>query len=166
MAHSGNNLGNLAFRYPADLLIDAEKYCIPCSAKRSDLPSDIKALVIPAANLNNATAKLHDLARTVREFDLPCILIGIGAQAERENLPPNFDQSVIDFLNEVSARTPFIGLCGDYTKQMTDRFGISNTRVLGFPSILINPDHGLGLKLAGKIKAGLSEGPYFFTLLA
>jgi hypothetical protein len=162
MAHSGNNLGNLAFWYAADLLIDAEKHCMPWSAKRSSLPADIKALVIPAANFINATVKLHDLARTVREFDLPCILIGIGAQAERENLPPKVDQSVIDFLNEVSARTPFIGLRGDYTKQMTDGFGISNTRVLGCPSILINPDPNLGQKIEAKIKAGLPDGPYVF----
>ena len=162
MAHSGNNLGNMAFWYASDLLIDAEKYCIPWSAKRSDLPADIKALVIPAANFINATAKLHELTRMVREFDLPCILIGIGAQAERENLPPKVDQSVIDFLKEVSVRTPFIGLRGEYTKQMTDGFGIENTRVLGCPSILINPDLKLGRKIEAKIQDGLPDGPYVF----
>ncbi|GAA0576298.1 polysaccharide pyruvyl transferase family protein [Craurococcus roseus] len=158
MRQTGLNIGNLAFWYGARLLFDAELHLVGWHTKPNQVPADVSALVIPAANFINESADLSQLAELVRGLDRPVFLLGIGAQAESEDRPPQVKQGVIDFLKEVSARTPTICVRGEFTARVCEQLGITRTTVLGCPSILINPRHDLGRELARRISA-LSAGP-------
>lgn len=158
MHQTGHNVGNLAFWYAAHLLFDADLHLVGWHTKASQVPADVAALVIPAANFINETADLSRLAALVRDLDRPVFLLGIGAQAETEDRPPKVKPGVIEFLYEVSRRTPNICVRGDFTAKICDGFGIKNTIVLGCPSILINPSAHLGQELARRI-AEIPDGP-------
>lgn len=160
MEATGHNIGNMAFWYASDLLVDAEKVLVSWDTKASRLPKDIGGVVIPAANFINPTAKLDGLATLVRDLDVPVLLLGIGAQAEREDKPPERNDSVVRFLEEVSKRTHKICVRGDFSAKVCADLGITNTAVLGCPSILINPSQTLGETIERRIGETLDVGPY------
>jgi hypothetical protein len=160
MHHTGHNVGNMAFWYAANMLVDAECHLVGRSTRARDVPSDVKAFVIPAANFLNKDADLTQLADLVRELDRPCLVFGLGAQAEAENAPPALKPGTVSFLQEVSKRAPTIGIRGEFTRSLCGTHGIDNTTVLGCPSILINPHRDLGRRLQAKIDALTGEGPF------
>lgn len=147
MKESGWNLGNMAFWYATRLILDNEAIFIDWSTKASSLPNDVGALVIPAANFLNETADLTNLANLVKELNKPVLLWGIGAQSESEKRFPKLKRGVVDFLKEVSLRTPHICVRGDYSEAVCRHYGIRNIKVLGCPSILIGNDPFLGQKI-------------------
>jgi hypothetical protein len=160
MHHTGHNLGNMAFWYAARMLVDAECHLVGRSTRAGDVPKDVRAFVIPAANFLNAGADLTQLADLVRELDRPCLVLGLGAQAEAEHQPPELKPGTLAFLQEVAKRTPSLGIRGQFTQKLCGAHGVANTTVLGCPSILINPARDLGRRLKARIDALTDEGPY------
>ena len=158
MRQTGENIGNLAFWNAARLLFDAEPHLVGWHTRKDEIPADVAALVIPAANFIHGDITLTPLVKLVRTLDRPVFLLGIGAQAEREDEPPAPGPGVLEFLQEVSARTPTICVRGEFTRQICEGLGIGNTEVLGCPSILTNPDPNLGRTLAARI-ARVGDGP-------
>jgi hypothetical protein len=158
MRNCGNNLGNLAFWYCTTKLIDEKMCFISWDTKTSELPPDTKAIVIPAANFLNEYSNLSLLTRLVQEVDLPCVLIGIGAQSETFDHYPALHESTIQFMHEVSKRTSWIGVRGEYSRHVCESIGIANTIALGCPSILINPEKNMGVTIAEKFRQ-FDDGP-------
>jgi hypothetical protein len=160
MHHTGHNVGNMAFWYAARMLIDAECHLVGRSTRAKDVPDDVRAFVIPAANFLNKGADLTQLAELVRELDRPCLVLGLGAQAESKDAPPELKPGTLDFLREVAKRTPSLGIRGEFTKGLCGTLGVENTTVLGCPSILINPARDLGRRLQRRIDALTEDGPF------
>jgi hypothetical protein len=160
MHHTGHNVGNMAFWYAAQMLIDAECHLVGRNTRAKDVPDDVRAFVIPAANFLNKGADLAPLANLVRELDRPCLVLGLGAQAESTDQPPELRPGTLDFLKEVSRRTPSLGIRGTFTQKLCGTLGVENTTVLGCPSILINPTRDLGQRLKRKIEALTESGPF------
>jgi hypothetical protein len=160
MHHTGHNVGNMAFWYAARMLLDAECHLVGRNTRAKDVPSDVKAFVIPAANFLNKSADLSPLAELVRDLDRPCLVLGLGAQAERQDEALQLKPGTVDFLKEVSKRSPSIGIRGTFTQQLCGTLGVENTTVLGCPSILINPARDLGQRLKRKIDALTEDGPF------
>jgi hypothetical protein len=164
MHQTGHNIGNLAFWYAARLLFDAEEvHLVGRRARPSDVPRGVDVFVIPAANFINATADLSQVVDLVRGIDRPCVVIGLGAQAESEAEPPEVQPATLEFLREASRRAPVICVRGAFTETVCRRFGVENTTVLGCPSVLINSDPELGARLQRRIEALTREdapGPY------
>jgi hypothetical protein len=160
MHHTGHNVGNMAFWYAAHMLIDAECHLVGRNTRAKDVPDDVRAFVIPAANFLNAGADLSPLADLVRELDRPCLVLGLGAQAESADRPPELRPGTVAFLQEVAKRTPSLGIRGTFTKQLCGALGVENTTVLGCPSILVNPARDLGQRLKRKIECLTEDGPF------
>ncbi|MGK7870689.1 polysaccharide pyruvyl transferase family protein [Falsiroseomonas sp. E2-1-a20] len=160
MHHTGHNVGNMAFWYAARMLIDAECHLVGRNTRARDVPDDVRAFVIPAANFLNKGADLGQLAELVRELDRPCLVLGLGAQAEKTEEPPVLQPGTVSFLREVAKRTPSIGIRGAFTQHLCGTHGVDNTTILGCPSILINPARDLGQRLQRKIDALTDEGPF------
>jgi hypothetical protein len=160
MHHTGHNVGNMAFWYASKLLVEAECHLVGRSTRARDVPADVQAFIIPAANFLNSNADLSQLAQLVRDLDRPCLVFGLGAQAEAENAPPTLKPGTADFLKEVARRTPTVGIRGEFTRSVCAANGVENTTVLGCPSILINPHRDLGQRLKAKIDAMGDEGPF------
>ena len=153
MHYAGHNIGNFAFWNAARKLFDAETVCVPFGVAGTKLPRDIDFFVVPAANFLNATADLGWLADLIVAVDKPCIVIGLGAQSESEGDMPTLKEGTIRFLREASQRTPFLGLRGEFTRQVCAHYGVTNVRVLGCPSIFTNGDR----KMAERVAAGWDQ---------
>jgi Polysaccharide pyruvyl transferase len=162
LAATGGNIGNLAFWYAARLLFDADEvHLISRDTRPEAVPASVEVLVIPAANFLNAGADLARLAALVRALDRPCLVLGLGAQAESETAPPELKPGTIDFLREVARLSPSVHVRGAFTQEFCRTLGVENTTVLGCPSLLINPDHGLGALIETRIAAlAGGSGPY------
>lgn len=147
MHYSGHNIGNFAFWNAARKLFDAETTCIPFGATEKRLPKDTDFIVIPAANFLNDTADLGWLADLLIAADKPCVVVGLGAQSDKEERLPVLKDGTIRFLQEASKRTPFLGLRGPFTELVCAQHGITNVKVLGCPSVFTNGDRKLAERI-------------------
>ncbi|RAI44992.1 polysaccharide pyruvyl transferase family protein [Rhodoplanes roseus] len=152
MRVTGRNVGNLAFWYTARRLFDEEVTFIPWKTAGTSLPKGLKAFVIPAANFIGTHSNLAPITEIVRELDLPVAIFGLGAQSERDDVIPPVSENVKEFLVEVSSRTPFVGVRGDYSAKVCRALGADNVEILGCPSVLMNSDRNLGKTVATKMK--------------
>jgi hypothetical protein len=159
---TGGNIGNLAFWHAARLLFDADEvHLISRDTRPEAVPASVEVVVIPAANFLHADADLGRLAALVRALDRPCVVLGLGAQAESEEAPPTLKPGTLDFLREVSRLSPSVYVRGQFTQDFCRSLGVENTTVLGCPSLLINPDMQLGVTIEARIAAlAGGSGPY------
>ena len=159
---TGGNAGNLALWHAARLLFDAEEIQLISRDTRPEAVSpNVEVVVIPAANFLHAGADLGGMAALVRAINRPCLVVGLGAQAESETAAPKLKTGTLDFLREVSRLSPSIYLRGEFSRNFCSDLGVENTTVLGCPSVLINPDPRLGARIEAGIAAldGVS-GPF------
>lgn len=151
---TGGNAGNLAFWHAARLLFDAEEVQLVSRDTRAcDVAASVEVFVIPAANFLHAGADLARLAELVRALSRPCLVVGLGAQAESEAAPPTLKPGTLDFLREVSRLAPNICVRGTFSRDFCAALGVHNTTVLGCPSVLVNPDARLGERIETEIAA-------------
>ncbi|WP_444888130.1 polysaccharide pyruvyl transferase family protein [Microbulbifer sp. JMSA008] len=157
MANTGQNTGNLAFWFSARRLFDHDVVPFRWNENPQKLRQKIDLIFIPAANFLSEQNDLSILANLIKECDLPCLIFGLGAQSESENIIPKLKSGTVDFLNEVSSRTPFIGVRGDFTEKVCRRYGVDNVKVVGCPSIFINGDRELGFRLEKRFLEPISK---------
>ncbi|GGC50078.1 polysaccharide pyruvyl transferase [Siccirubricoccus deserti] len=148
MHYSGHNIGNFAFWNGARKLFDADMTCIPFGATEKHLPRDIDFFVIPAANFLNTTSDLGWLANLIVKIDRPCVVVGLGAQSEKEDQIPVLKEGTIRFLQEAARRTPFLAVRGPFTEKVCAHYGVTNVKVLGCPSIFTNGDRTMAERIA------------------
>lgn len=157
---TGGNTGNLAFWYAARLLFEAEEIqLISRDTRPRAVPASVEVVVIPAANFLHAGADLGRLAELIRAIGRPCLVVGLGAQAEQEAAPPRLTTGTLDFLTEAARLSPSLCVRGTFTQEFCRSLGVENTTVLGCPSLLINPDPRLGAKMEERIAALPAAGP-------
>ena len=149
MSNTGRNTGNLAFWYATRRLFADDIEPVSWSTK---VHPKYKAIVIPAANFIGPHANLSPLIRVLECTDAPVVIVGLGAQSESESVMPKVPEATVRFLELVSARTPFMGIRGEYSGWVSEQLGIKNFRVLGCPSVLISPDKALGAKIEQRIR--------------
>lgn len=157
---TGGNAGNLAFWHAARLLFDAAEVTMISRDTRAEaVPASVEVVVIPAANFLHAGAELGRLAELLRALDRPCLVLGLGVQAEAEAAPPHLSAGTRDFLSEAARRAPTLCVRGEYTRGFCESLGVANVAALGCPSLLINPGPRMGEGIEARI-AGLPEaGP-------
>ena len=149
---TGGNVGNLAFWHAARLLFDASAVqLISRDTRPSAVAADVEVVVIPAANFLHGGADLGQMAELIRALDRPCLVMGLGAQAEKEDAPPVLKPGTEDFLREVARLSPSLLVRGAFTQAFCRSLGVGNTTVLGCPSLLIHPDLALGAKIEARI---------------
>ena len=158
----GENSGNLLFQHAVGKIL-AGPLSYP---SRADLQDSAKAavthIVFPAANHLRLGANWSGMNKIFDDSSAKIIVLGLGAQA------PDLDggRAAIDTLTadpgvralgDVLARkAAFVGLRGHFSQQVSRRLGIAKIDVLGCPSLFINPDAELGLKIAKRL-AGLRD---------
>lgn len=138
----GYNTGNMIFQYAMWETIKSPKILINVENPNAFfVKKNANVLVIPAANQINPEFQMSAFADAIEEIDLPCLAIGLGAQASNIDVPIEslqFPDSVIRFAKALSYRTDKIGIRGEYTKKVLKSLGIENTVICGCPSQMIN----------------------------
>jgi Polysaccharide pyruvyl transferase len=160
LAATGGNTGNLAFQYAV-----ASHLAGPVSIISFDTPvSEIRAagniIVLPLANQLGKHTDLGNLATKLEEIDLPIVGIGLGAQANSNNIDIELTSGTERWLRTIvrlsPSEQPNLGVRGRYTMAQLSRFNSSDAAVItGCPSNFIN----LGADIASRIDIGFRRHP-------
>lgn len=155
----GENLGNLAFWHASQLFFDNSYSFVGWDGKINHInfKKKINLLLFPAANWLNEKSDLSCLAELIRTFNVPCIIFGLGSQSDSENEIPRLKHGTIDFLTEISKRTPLLFLRGEFTKKVCEHYGVTNTVTTGCPTLLINNDRNLGKTIENKFSLPINN---------
>lgn len=144
MKSSGYNIGNWAFWNATYNLVNKNAILISGHPKAEDFINKIDILIISAANWLQPRYDFSWLADFIAEIDKPCIMIGLGAQSHNEDIIHPLSEGTVRMLQEVSSRTPYIGVRGEYTKKVCLQNNINNVKVMGCPSLFTNSSPTLG----------------------
>lgn len=157
LAQCGHNTGNLLFHYAVPRLIEAPVERFGWDSNPRVVREACDTLVIPEANAINPQRSYEARAAFLRDVDLPCIVLGLGAQApaigDRITLQPGTNE----YLHELSTRSVTLGVRGEYTVDVLAGMGITNTVVTGCPSNLIDLDPSLPDRLKARSIGPLSR---------
>lgn len=139
----GENTGNTLFQRAMWNLIRGPKIAAgPGVLSPEELHQIADVLVIPAANQINPHFKMEAWADYIDATNLPCVVVGLGAQADDPTVLPEdlaLPDAVKRFARSLSDRSKTIGVRGDFTKRVLASIGVHNTVVTGCPSQTINP---------------------------
>ncbi|MBE7382504.1 MAG: polysaccharide pyruvyl transferase family protein [Leptolyngbya sp. SIO1E4] len=151
---ANNNTGNLAFRYAVANHIASEKFFFSSTSDPDLVRDTCDVLVFPSANsLNPESEHTHARrAKFVEAVDLPCLVVGLGAQAPSLDHELKLKEDTKRWMKAVSERSHIIGVRGEYTAAALANIGIKNTAVLGCPSLLINSTPTLGEIIHQKLR--------------
>jgi hypothetical protein len=149
---SGGNTGNFYFTHSVHRLLRNTTFSYGHERDAKKIRQNHDCVVIPAANWINPAYDWGELADMIEEADLPCILIGIGAQAKDASSAIQLKQGTIRFLQAASARCASISVRGEYTKDVLKSLGIENVTVTGCPSLLLFS--GKPLRQTGAVSYG------------
>ena len=111
-------------------------------------------LVIPSSNQANPEMDFGHRADFLATVNLPCLPLGLGAQAQHLGAEIPFPHGTLRYLRALSARSHQIGVRGPYTADVLAKVGIRNTAVIGCPSHFINPLPTLGKIIEQKLCHG------------
>jgi len=144
LSRVGHNTGNTLFQRAMWNLVQGPKMLAgPGVVEPDHLRRVADVLVLPAANQINPNFNLDSWSDYIDKADLPCVVIGLGAQADDINLTPSelvLTESVQRFANSIATRSNIIGVRGEFTRTVLATLGINNTVVTGCPSQTINPN--------------------------
>lgn len=147
MAALGGNNGNLAFVTGARKSIDAPMTRIGWGWTPDRVRNVADVIVVSCANQIGAHADLGSWADAIVAFDLPVVLLSLGAQTTNYEGEVEIPEGTRRFLTEVDARRPGegsnIGVRGEFTRQALAQVGIDSV-VLGCPSLFISGESSLG----------------------
>lgn len=137
---TGRNTGNLLI---GNGLYRQLQYARWGGASVSNPPGYIKEkfdrIVLPSANYLNRHFDLSAWARFVESVDLPCLMVGLGAQApDKKTVLTDIPKGTIRFIKAVAERSESIGVRGHYTAEVLKKLGINNIDVVGCPSFYTN----------------------------
>ncbi len=128
----GWNTGNIIFR-------DAIQKMIACDvlATHEQFPADKYSAFVTTDLiwLQEDLAPWDDLFKQLRlAGDKPLVPISIGLQSPRFKGDFKINPKMADYLKELQERVP-LAVRGQYTAEILNAHGVSNTRVMGCPSI-------------------------------
>jgi hypothetical protein len=137
----GQNTGNLLFQYAVCNSIDEDIVVIG-----TDIPWDLKTvqetcriIVVPCANFIRENFDFTGFVDFLDKTDLPLVFLGLGAQAkDYDQKEFNFHPSILKLMDLVKNKCITAGLRGEFTQNLLERFGVTNTEITGCPTNFIN----------------------------
>ena len=145
---TGGNTGNVAFVHAVQSIL-ADKYqIIDWGANPEVVNQKFERLVICCANQIGSHVDLANWGSKLKEFNLPVILIGLGAQSNKIGDIPEVPQGTIDFLEivaqlKISAAINNIVTRGNFSSAVIQHYGFESSP-FGCPSLLTSTDPFLG----------------------
>jgi hypothetical protein len=112
---------------------------------------DLDMLMIPGANYLNPQWDFGHLATAIENFAKPVMIFGLGTEAQRELDDVVLKSGSVRLLQALAAHCTTLFLRGPFTAGVCARYGITNVVSAGCPSITLNPDPMLGVKIEEKI---------------
>lgn len=149
----GNNIGNMLFPYSISRALMTEDTEIHTLVIRDDysereiqkIDETYDCLILPFANAFRKTF-IKDLRATtqlVKRLSIPCIVVGIGAQAKLDKQPDNLEleKATKEFMGAILEKSSKVGLRGEFTADYLEKLGFRAERdytVIGCPSMYLH----------------------------
>ncbi len=149
---SGNNSGNLVFQYAVSHHIVSPKHYFTWNTEPALVKELCDVIVFPAANQINPRYNWEKQADFIEKVNLPCVVVGLGAQASELDTNIELQQGTLKWLKAIASRSHCIGVRGEYTADVLAKLGVKNTVVIGCPSNFINPNPSLGELIERKLR--------------
>ena len=149
----GGNTGNLLFQYAVCKSINEEVYLIGdnISWDINTVRDNCRVIVIPSANFIRENFDLSGFVDFLEQLDLPLVFLGLGAQAkDYEQKEFDFHPSILKLIKLIKERSKTIGLRGEFTANLLEKYGVKNTVITGCPTNFLNSDPNLSEKLKTK----------------
>ena len=134
------NTGNLLFIHALRRVLHYDDLVHGLQFDPSELREQHDGIVVAAANWLSPRHNFDELASRIEATDLPCVVVGIGAQARSEAKIPELQPGVLRLMKVASERSHSISVRGDYSAEVLAHYGIDNVTVTGCPSLLWNLD--------------------------
>lgn len=137
----GGNTGNLLFQYAVCESIDEDIVVVG-----TDIPWDIelvketcRIIVIPSANFVRENFDFTGFVNFLDKLDLPLVFLGLGAQAKNYDQKDfDFHPSILKLIDLVKNKSLVTGLRGEFTQNLLENYGVTNTEITGCPTNFIN----------------------------
>lgn len=137
---SGRNSGNLLIGYALRSQLDYAVESI--SPEHPPRHRNYDLVAVAAANFLYAGFDFGTYADLIEQVDLPCLMVGLGAQAPKAGGIPEITPGTARFVRAVAARTKQIGVRGAFTAEVLEHLGVKNVEVTGCPSFYLrSPQH-------------------------
>jgi hypothetical protein len=75
------------------------------------------------------------LADLIEQADVPCFIIGLGAQAGPDRPIPTIHEGTLRMLRAISERSNLLSVRGAFTADVLAHYGVHNVSVTGCPSL-------------------------------
>jgi len=148
----GNNIGNMLFPYSISRCLmgeDVEVHALTVREEYSEralrkIDEEYDCLILPFANAFRVSfvRDLRMTTRLIKGLHIPCVVVGIGAQADLDKQPSNKElaQASREFVEAVLEKSAKIGLRGEFTAEYLEGLGFRAERdftVIGCPSLYL-----------------------------
>lgn len=148
----GSNIGNMLFPYSVSRILMREDVQIrPFNTSKNYSDAQIQrinlnydCLVLPFANAFRISfiEDLKKVTNIVKQLKIPCIVVGIGAQAAMNKKLKNkeLEETVKEFMKAILDKSAIVGLRGAYTADYLTQIGFQAERdftVIGCPSMYL-----------------------------
>lgn len=132
----GMNTGNLMFTNAVFRQIVGDLTCLGFDLDPNKINTSCDIIVIPAANWFYEYANWDWLCDVLDKIEIPVVTIGVGVQALSNNIHEiKVSESSIRLSKIMSRKSSFIGVRGALTDRWLNSIGITNTVVIGCPSL-------------------------------
>ena len=139
----GKNTGNLVFREALDRLFDPVD--IPYAYK--DFISQFDKIIITDLIWINENVTFDYLEKMVDKYDASFIPMSIGLQSKTQDINFKLAENTVRLLSKMQERA-ILGVRGEYTADVLQKYGIKNIQIIGCPSVYYwnNPNLKIGSK--------------------
>jgi hypothetical protein len=105
------------------------------SLNRRDIEADFDVVVIGASNFLFERFDFSNWATFLESVRLPCVIIGLGAQAPDYTHPVRVPDGTARMIRIIAERSKSLGVRGRFTAMTLEAMGLKNIRLIGCPSM-------------------------------
>ena len=144
---AGGNTGNLLVGYGVRRQFRHAEFGGLIATPPSRIRDRFDRIAVVATNFLRRAFDLSAQAAAIEAADLPCVVVGLGAQAnDDERIAESLPAGTVRFVKAVAERSRVIGVRGAYTASVLDDLGVTNVAVTGCPSFYANLSAPLRVK--------------------
>lgn len=137
---SGQNTGNYMFSSSVRRLVKTTTKTDRLTVNVPKVRRDCDGIVIAAANWLQPKNDFTGLANAIEKADVPTVITGLGAQAV-DGKVPDLTEGTVRLLKVISERCDSISVCGPFSAEVLNHYGVQNVTVTGCPSLLWHLNH-------------------------
>jgi hypothetical protein len=136
---TGRNTGNLLIGYSVSKQLNTDYLTMSDTSDPKKIEDECYCVVIPAANFLFSGFDMGFMANFLEKVQLPCVIIGLGAQSSNYDITKiKLQEGTLRLVKIIAERSISLGVRGYYTAQVLASYGIYNVEVIGCPSFYLS----------------------------